>query len=341
MISRSRLVALLLTGAVCVSVVGIMGSVGSAAATGTGTDYVTPGAGNPDTALTVNTNGFCPTGNTNFDVQVSGAGVTTHPFIYGNSVLPTAGAAGFSVTVAQTLSQFASEQSPAATISGAYEFDFNCLASSTALSPDYVFVGTIRFQGSGNGSSNTYTNTATTVAASPSGSAPFGSNVTLTATLSPANAAGEVQFMDGKSKLGAPVKVSGGKAVYKTSILAVGSHNVTATFGPLPEDTSGTWGPSTSAVLRYAMTTPAPVLLPTVWGTVKVGSTVDCVQAVAYATRTSWSWYENAHKIAGATQPQYKIPSSLKGKSLACELSATNRAGTTAETSTAVKVHPA
>src|SRR5271165_6870936 len=241
MISRSKLVALLLTGALGAGVAGITAS---AAATGTGTDYVTPGAGNPETSLTVTTNGFCPSGNTNFDVQVSGAGVTTHSFIEGNSALPTAGAAGYSVTVAQTLSQFASDQSPAATIKGAYEFDFNCLASSTALSPDYVFAGTIMFHGSGNGNTNAYTNTATTLAASPSGSALFGSKITFTATVSPSNAAGQVQFMDGKANLGAPVKVSGGRAVYKTSNLAIGSHSFTATFGPLPEDTSDTWGPS-------------------------------------------------------------------------------------------------
>ncbi len=345
MISRSKLVTLLLTGALVVGV-GVAGIVGPAAASGSGTAYVTPGAGNPDTALTMNTNGYCPAGDTNGDVQVSGTGVTTsHPYIYGNSALPVAGVSGYSVAMSQTMSTFASEQNPPATLSGTYVFTFNCLQTSTSLSPDHVFVGTIVFQGSGNDSTNTYTNTATTLAASPSRSAASRSDVTFTATVSPANAAGQVQFMDGTTDLGAPVKVSGGRAVYETSALAAGSHRITATFGPLRSDSSGSWGPSASAVLLYAVTAgtgpapAAPVFVPTVWGTVKLGSTVDCVQAVAHATAKSWSWYENGHKIAGATGWQYKIPSSLKGERLACALSAKNSAGTTAETSTAVKAH--
>ena len=130
--------------------------------------------------------------------------------------------------MSQTMATFASEQSPPATLSGVYTFTFNCLATPTSLNPDHVFVGIIMFQGSGNASTNTYTNTATTLAASPSSSASSGSNVTFTTTLSPANAAGQVQFMDGKADLGAPVAVSGGQAVYETSALAGGSHSLTA-----------------------------------------------------------------------------------------------------------------
>jgi hypothetical protein len=321
--------------------------------TGTDTDYVTPGAGNPATTLTVTTNGTCPSGDTNFDVTVSGTGSTTNPVIAPDAKLPIASSGGYSVALSETMATFAAGQSPPATLSGVYTFTFNCLATSTSLRPDASFVGTLTFQGSGNGSTNTYTNTATTLAASPSGSAASGSDVTFTATVSPSNAAGQVQFMDGKTDLGAPVTVSDGQAVYSTLVLAAGSHSLAATFGPLPSDTSDTWGSSTSAVLPYVMTGTGtatgtgtdthPVFVPTVWGSVKVGSTVDCIQAVAHATSTSWSWYENGHKIAGATGWQYEIPSSLKGDSLECELSATNHAGTTAETSAetsaAVKAH--
>jgi len=247
MIARSKLVALLLTGALGVGV-GLVGIVGPAAASGAGTAYVTP-AGNPNTALNVTTSGTCPSGDTNFDVTVSGTGITTHPIISPNSPRPTAGPTGYSLQLSQTLSTFASEQSPPATLSGVYTFTFNCLQTSTSLSPDATFTGTIKFQGSGDGSTNTYTATGTGT--------------------------------------------------------GTGTH---------------------------------PVFVPTVWGTVKVGSTVDCVQAVAHATATSWAWYKNGHKIAGGTGWQYKIPSSLKGETLACELSAKNSAGTTAETSVTVKV---
>ena len=253
MISRSKLVTLLLTGALVVGV-GVAGIVGPAAASGPGTAYVTPGAGNPVTTLTVNTTALCPAGDTNGDVTVSGSGITTHTIIAPNSALPTAGSAGYLLQLTETLSTFASEQSPPATLSGAYVFSFNCFATATSLSPDESFTGTIMFQGSGNDSTNTYTNTATTLAASPSGSAASGSNVTFTATMSPANAAGQVQFMDGTTDLGAPVTVSGGQAVYETSALVAGSHSLTATFGPLASDSSGSWGPSASAALPYTIT---------------------------------------------------------------------------------------
>ena len=132
--------------------------------------------------------------------------------------------------------------------------------------------------------------------------------------------------MDGTTDLGAPVTVSDGQAVYSTLALAAGSHSLTATFGPLSSDTSGTWGSSTSAVLSYVMTGAGtgtgtgtgahPVFVPTVRGTLKVGATVDCVQAVAHVTATSWSWYENGHKIAGCDRVAIQIPSSLQGESL-------------------------
>jgi hypothetical protein len=339
MLSRSKLVALLVTGGALVAVgLGATAvSAGPSIATTNGTAYITPGAGNPGTALTVNTNGFCPNGNTNFDVSVTGTGVTTHPLINGNATLPTAGVSGYAAAVTETMGQFASEQSPAANLQGVYFLDFNCFQSSISLSPDYVFAGSMRFKSTGDGTTNNYTNTVTAMAASPSASAPFGAEITFTATLTPPNAAGQVQFTNGTTKLGTPVTVSGGKAVYTTSSLTIGKHSVTATFGPSPTDTSGTWGPS-YAVLDYTVTTPAPVFLPVVYGKAKVGLTVSCIEAVEYQTSKSWSWYDNGVQISDATTASYKIPAALLGKSLACRLAATDSAGATAETSPAVKV---
>ena len=97
--------------------------------TGTDTDYVTPGAGNPGTSLTVTTNGTCPSGDTNFDVTVSGTGSTTNPVIAPSATLPTTSTGGYSVALSETLATFAAGQSPPATLSGAYTFTFNCLAT--------------------------------------------------------------------------------------------------------------------------------------------------------------------------------------------------------------------
>jgi predicted secreted protein len=59
----------------------------------------------------------------------------------------------------------------------------------------------------------------------------FGQSVTFTATMSPGNATGTVQFqIDGK-KLGGAVKLSGGKAISdSTTTLTAGNHNITAVY---------------------------------------------------------------------------------------------------------------
>ena len=58
----------------------------------------------------------------------------------------------------------------------------------------------------------------------------LGSNLTLTATITPAAATGTVQFYDGPSVLGSPVNISGGVATYSTTSLSSGSHSITAIY---------------------------------------------------------------------------------------------------------------
>src|SRR5713101_141767 len=58
----------------------------------------------------------------------------------------------------------------------------------------------------------------------------FGQPVTLTATLTPTNATGTVQFKDGVTNLGSPVTVSGGTAAMIVSSLSVGAHSITAVY---------------------------------------------------------------------------------------------------------------
>src|SRR6266849_3578312 len=58
----------------------------------------------------------------------------------------------------------------------------------------------------------------------------FGQPVTFTATLTPANATGTVQFLDGVTNLGAPVTVSNGTATLLTSSLSIGGHSITAVY---------------------------------------------------------------------------------------------------------------
>ncbi|QHN43163.1 PBP1A family penicillin-binding protein [Candidatus Mycosynbacter amalyticus] len=71
--------------------------------------------------------------------------------------------------------------------------------------------------------------TSLSVAGSPNGSAPVGTSVTFTASVSAADATGTVTFMIDGASLGSAT-VSGGKASITSSSLPVGTHQLSATF---------------------------------------------------------------------------------------------------------------
>jgi hypothetical protein len=85
--------------------------------------------------------------------------------------------------------------------------------------------------------------TTTTLTAVPS-PAFQGLPVFLRANVAPAGAAGTVQFKDGTTALGAPVRVFGGTAYLLTSKLTKGTHSLTAVFTPT---NPAAFGPSTSS----------------------------------------------------------------------------------------------
>ena len=58
-----------------------------------------------------------------------------------------------------------------------------------------------------------------------------GQSVTFTATVTPGNPTGAVQFKDGPFNLGAAVALSGGSAALTTAALAQGTHSITAAYG--------------------------------------------------------------------------------------------------------------
>jgi len=97
-----------------------------------------------------------------------------------------------------------------------------------------------------------YTNPiATTTAIASSGNpSTAGQSVTFTATVTPANVAGSVQFQDGNTPLSS-VTLSNGSASFPTSSLTVGPHNITATFTP----TGSTFLSSTSPILTQVVMT--------------------------------------------------------------------------------------
>ena len=77
-----------------------------------------------------------------------------------------------------------------------------------------------------------------------------GSPVTLTSTVSPAAAAGTVQFRDGGTNIGDPVTVSNGSASTTTTTLTAGSHQLTAVFTPT---TATLYSASTSQAVTFVV----------------------------------------------------------------------------------------
>jgi LPXTG-motif cell wall-anchored protein len=107
------------------------------------------------------------------------------------------------------------------------------------------------------------TTTSTTLGASPVSPSVLGTNVTLTATVSPNTAAGTVQFFDGSAAINSAVAVSAGSASTSTAGLSLGSHSITAHF--IPTDPTA-FTTSTSAVTTYQVN-PVPAT-PTTTGLV-------------------------------------------------------------------------
>ncbi|MGC2210438.1 MAG: Ig-like domain repeat protein [Candidatus Korobacteraceae bacterium] len=81
--------------------------------------------------------------------------------------------------------------------------------------------------------------------------APYGSSLTLTATIAPTAAAGTVTFLIGGVAQGSPVAVSSGTAKLVTSALAMGANSLTATFTPT---TPASYATSTSAAVTFTET---------------------------------------------------------------------------------------
>lgn len=118
---------------------------------------------------------------------------------------------------------------------GDYQIVVECLGVTTGQHPDR-FVTTITVTGQnwtvkGSAPPVPVTPTTTTLAVSPAGPVTAGARVTLTATVTPAAAAGSVTFKRGGTAVGT-APVSAGVATLPTDDLPVGNQSLTATFQP-------------------------------------------------------------------------------------------------------------
>ena len=95
-------------------------------------------------------------------------------------------------------------------------------------------------------------NTTTTLSANPSSPQEDGTQVTLTATISPA-VAGQVQFKDGSANIGSSVAVANGTATTTWVATPQGTHSLSAVFTPSASAFNGSTG-----ALSFLVNPPTP-----------------------------------------------------------------------------------
>ncbi|MFB9369445.1 Ig-like domain-containing protein [Kitasatospora sp. NPDC001664] len=219
-----------------------------------GSLVVNPNAGTVDEGLTVTASGACTSG-TNLQVLVLGQGFPADGYgatsNQSKDGFPADAQGKVTVPLSNTLRGYA-QANGIAELSGKYEFRLRC---RNKVGATYYgdFVGAIWMSSATNFTSTdpnapVAVATTTTVSATPNGSATVGSDVTLTAAVSPA-APGTVQFLDGANPVGSPVAVNAGQATLTTNALTEGAHQLSAVF---TSSSTGFLG-STAAAVAYTI----------------------------------------------------------------------------------------
>jgi hypothetical protein len=149
------------------------------------------------------------------------------------------------------------------TVGAPYELVVQCFNASLDAVPEQdmwvVFAADGSWVSSPTEPIGTPTGAATTTtvnAANPASAAP-GDSVTLSATVSPATAAGKVQFTSNGAPEGSPVTVAGGVATLPVTDLATGTDAIGASF--TPDDATafaGSTASATQSVIIATATTP-------------------------------------------------------------------------------------
>jgi len=163
-----------------------------------------------------------------------------------------------------------------------------------------LFSGSSSSAGSLTVTSVPVTPSTTALVSTPPGPVQAGSSVSLSATVLPSNAPGQVQFYDGASPLGAPVPAITGSAVKLVGSLTSGSHSFKATFLP----SSAAFGTSTSSPVNVTVT-PAPAtatnlgFVASPGGTVVQGTAVMLTATVSPNTAVGHVIFKDGASILG------------------------------------------
>ena len=139
----------------------------------------------------------------------------------------------------------------------------------------------------------------------------IGDTVSFTATVAPASATGNVQFLDGTTSLGS-VALTGGSAVIKVSTLAVGAHAIKAVYAGDTNDT-----PATSPILTQNVDQVATsVALASSQNPSSVGQSVTFTATVTPASATGTVQFKNGAANLGAAVPLSGGKASVSAPSL-------------------------
>ncbi|TCO62424.1 Ig-like domain-containing protein [Actinocrispum wychmicini] len=236
---------------------------GTASAGTLGTLNITPATGQDTTAPSVKTSAACPADADAYYAKVFGPG----GFAPGLIATPTTDVnlshtAGFPAQLGLSFKDIAVDNSTTVQ-PGKYTIEVSCIDAFAqtvkgTFDTSIWFTSTTAYQ---NTDPNAPVTTATALAVAPASPVTQGTNVTLTATVTPASATGTVQFKDGAGNLGSPVNVAGGTASLATTALPTGTRSLTAVFTGSAPNISGSTSPAVSYVVNAPVATPTTTAL--------------------------------------------------------------------------------
>lgn len=251
--------------------------------------YMVPATVDPAT-LTFNADGPEPLG-TGADLRVPLFGAGGLPFVQAQTDIAVPGGDGsgnISGIPAFDFSVFGAD-GPQVVPAGAYNLGIACtkgVPSATQLDRYWNIQFTFAVDAADQPSGITWTvsqvqPTPTTVilAVDPASGAATGALVTLTATVTPATAAGTVTFKDGTTVVGGPETVANGKASTATAGLAAGEHTLTASFAPAA---GAAFAASSATAVEYTISGTASTTT-----TAPTGSTTTTTTAPGASTTTT------------------------------------------------------
>ncbi len=137
--------------------------------------------------------------------------------------------------------------------------------------------------------------TSTSLAVSVGTSTYYGTSVKLTATVTPSNAVGSVQFYDGTKSLG-QVALSAGSAVLTTSTLTDATHSLTAKF--VPTDANAFTNSTSTAKSLKVSAHPTTTTLKASKSSLKVKQALTLTATVSGSPNGSITFYDGTKKLS-------------------------------------------